>query len=66
MENETYICCLFTTLCKSSLYTNPPPGPTLKLFKGYLAQSPQRLYMYRIKRKDTCVPARAAELLNLD
>lgn len=36
MENETSICCLFTTLHKSSLYTTPPPHPHPKTLKGHL------------------------------
>lgn len=36
MENETSICCLFTTLHKSSPYTTPPPNPHPETLKGHL------------------------------
>lgn len=43
-----------------------PQAPTLKPFEGHLAQSSQGLHTYGVTRlrKATCIPARAADLLN--
>lgn len=62
MENETPICCLFTTLHKSSLL---PAAPALKPFEGHLVGCLRGLHMDRVTRPQRdLIPARTTLLLH--